>query len=77
MRGIINYVRDNEFRMIVLENKIDIVNYLDLLSMTEERVSVSTKKGRIVVKGENLSVQKLLNREILIVGTVTNIEMGE
>lgn len=77
MRGIINYVRDNEFRMLILENKIDIVNYLDLLSMTEERISLSTNMGRIIVHGNNLSVKKLLNQEILIIGKFTSIEMGE
>ena len=77
MRGIINYVRDDEFRMLVLENKIDIVNYLDLLSMTEERISISANMGRIIVHGSNLSVKKLLNKEILIIGKFTSIEMGE
>ena len=77
MQGIINYIRDNEFKMIVLENKIDIVNYLDLLSMNDERVSVSTSFGRIVIKGNDLTVKKLLNKEVLIVGKFMSIEMGE
>ncbi len=77
MHGIIDYVRDDEFRMIVLENKIDIINYLELLSMNEERISVSISSGRIVIRGNDLSVKKLLNKEIMIVGKILNIEMGE
>lgn len=77
MHGVIDYVRDNEFRMLVLSNKIDIVNYLELLSMSEERVSITSATGRIVIRGEGLSVKKLLNREILIVGKFSSIEMGE
>ena len=41
MNGVIDYIRDNEFKMLVLEEKIDVVNYLDLLTMDEKRVSFS------------------------------------
>lgn len=77
MRGIINYIKDNEFRMNILKNKINIVNYNELLSMSEQRVSLNTPLGRIVIKGNSLLVKKLLNNEILIVGNITNIEMGD
>lgn len=77
MKGIINYVKDNEFRMLVLENKINIVNYHNLLSMEEERISLTSPIGRIVIKGNSLSVKKLLNKEILVVGYITSIEMGD
>ena len=50
---------------------------IDLLSMSEERVSITTKIGRIIIKGKDLAVKKLLNKEILIKGYITNIEMGD
>lgn len=77
MKGIVNYIRDNDFRMNIIKNKIDIVNYIDLLSMSEERVSLTSSLGRIVIKGNSLSVKKLLNKEILIVGNIISIEMGD
>lgn len=77
MKGIVDYIKDNEFRMNVLKNKIDIINYLDLLSMSDERISLTSSIGRIVIKGESLIVKKLLNKEILIVGTIYSIEMGD
>lgn len=77
MNGVIDYIRDNEFKMLVLEEKIDVVNYLDLLTMDEKRVSFTTKTGRVIIRGENLSVKKLLDKEVLIVGQIKTIEMGE
>ena len=77
MRGIINYIKDNEFRMNVMENRINIVNYHDLLSMSEERVSFTSSIGRVVIKGNSLTVKKLLNKELLIVGNISSIEMGD
>ena len=77
MKGIINYIRNDEFKMLVLNQKINIVNYTNILSMTEERISLTTSIGRIIIKGINLSVKKLLNKEVLIEGTILNIEIGD
>ncbi|MBQ7105035.1 MAG: YabP/YqfC family sporulation protein [Bacilli bacterium] len=77
MSGIINYIRDNEFRINIYENKVNIVNYIDLLSMEEERISLTSSIGRVIIKGNNLSVKKLLNKELLIVGKINNIEIGD
>jgi len=77
MRGIINYIKDNEFKMLILNKKINIVNYTNLLSMSEERISLISTIGRIVIKGKDLSVKKLLNQEILIEGIFSTIEIGD
>lgn len=77
MRGIINYIKDNEFRMNVLEKKINIINYKELLSMEEDKILLLTSIGKIIIKGNDLTVTKLLNKELLIVGNVTNIEIGD
>lgn len=77
MKGIINYIRNDEFKMLILDKKINIVNYTNILSMTEERISIMTSIGRIIIKGINLSVKKLLNKEVLIEGTILNIEIGD
>ena len=77
MKGIINYIRNDEFKMLILAKKINIVNYTNILSMTEERISIVTSIGRIIIKGSNLSVKKLLNKEVLIEGTILNIEIGD
>lgn len=77
MKGIINYIRNDEFKMLILAKKINIVNYTNILSMTEERISIVTSIGRIIIKGSNLSVKKLLNKEVLIEGIILNIEIGD
>lgn len=77
MKGIINYIKDNEFRMNVLDKKINIINYKELLSMEEDKILLFSSIGKITIKGNNLSVTKLLNKELLVVGKVTNIEIGD
>jgi len=77
MTGITNYIKDNDFKITIIKNKININNYLELLSMSEERVSLTSTIGRIIIKGSSLSVKKLLNKEILIVGNIMSIEIGD
>lgn len=69
------YIKDEEFRLTIFEDRIYATNYQEILSLEEERISIRTKKSRIIIKGKNLTLNKLLDFEILIVGEVSNIEV--
>lgn len=68
------YINDDEFRLTVLENRIYIINYLKIISLDDDRISFLTKKGRVIIKGSKLSLNKMLDDEVLISGVVSNIE---
>lgn len=70
-----DYINDNEFRMTVFIDRIHIINYLKILSLEEERVSFLTTKGRVIIKGNHLCLNKLLDDEVLVSGNVLNIEV--
>ena len=72
---IIEYINDDEFRLTVLENRIYIINYLKIISLDDDRISFLTKKGRVIIKGSKLSLNKMLDDEVLIGGVVSNIEV--
>lgn len=69
------YINDDEFRLTVLENRIYIINYLKIISLDDDRISFLTKKGRVIIKGSKLSLNKMLDDEVLIGGIVSNIEV--
>lgn len=77
MKGIINYINDDDFKLLMINKKININNYTNILSMTDTRISLISKIGRIVIKGEDLIVKKLLNKEVLIEGNISSIEIGD
>lgn len=77
MKGIINYIKDDDFKLLMINKKININNYTNILSMTDTRISLISKIGRVVIKGENLIVKKLLNNEVLIEGNISSIEIGD
>lgn len=70
------YIKDDEFRLTIFENRIYAINYQEILSLEEERISIHTKNSRIIIKGHNLTLNKLLDKEILIAGEVSNIEVS-
>ena len=74
LNKIKDYINDQEFRMTIFNDRIHIINYLKILSLEDERVSFLTTKGRVIIKGKNLCLNKLLDDEVLVSGKVLNIE---
>lgn len=69
------YISDTEFRITIFYDRIYIVNYKEILSLEDERISFLTDKGRVIIKGINLTLNKLLDKEVLISGKVLDIEV--
>ena len=69
------YINDNEFRITVFADRVHVINFLNIVSLEEERISFITNKGRVIIKGKNLCLNKLLDDEVLISGTIMNIEV--
>ena len=75
VRKVRDYLLDDEFKMIVLNNKINISNYDLIEYLDSDMVVVKYDGGKISIKGDNLTVSKLLNNEILISGIIKEIGM--
>ena len=44
------------------------------MSLEDNRISVKYSNGTIIIKGNNLSINKLLEQEMLITGDIKSIE---
>lgn len=67
-------ILENEFRMIVFLNKINIVNYKEIIDLKDNLIVIKTEKI-IEIKGENLILNKMLNNELLVTGTIKKINI--
>ena len=74
INGIRSYVLENDLKITILNNKINIVNYKDIGHFDSNKIIVKTDIGDVIIKGSDLVVSKLLNSEILITGNFSNIE---
>ncbi len=72
--SIDSYIKENEVKIIILEKKINIVNYIDIGHFDSNKIVVKVKDKDIIIKGNDLVVSKLMNNEILITGSYNNIE---
>lgn len=70
------YIKDEEFRLTIFSNRLHVVNYVEMLSLSSDRISFLTDKFRIVIKGKDLTVNKLLDKEVLILGVILNVEVN-
>lgn len=76
--GIKSYILDNEFKIIILNNKINITNYLEMGHFDNNKVIVrylnQNKEKTLVVNGKNLIVSRLKSKEVLVEGNINNME---
>ena len=73
-KGIKSFIIEDNLKIVILENKIDIVNYLDIGSFDSTKIIVKTDSKDVIIKGKNLVVSKLMSNEVLITGEFNTIE---
>ena len=72
---ISNYINDKEFRFTVYDNKIHIINFNKIITLEDNYISILSSNKKINIKGSNLVLVKLLDNELLIKGSISNIEV--
>ena len=55
------------------DNYLYVFNYLNLDLLTNKKIVLKLEKFKLLIKGENLFISKLLPQEILIKGKIENI----
>ena len=75
LEKISNYVNDKEFRLTLYNDKIHIINYKKIISLESNYLSILCLNKKILVTGNNLILSKILDNELLIKGTINNIEV--
>ena len=74
LKNLSNYILEDDFKIVYLPNKLDVVNYECIDHFDIDKIIVRYSGGIVVIKGENLIISKLLNDEILVLGIIKNIE---
>ncbi len=72
--GIRSYIMEDDVKITIINNKINITNYIDIGHFDSNKIVVKLNNKDIIIKGNNLVVSKLLDSEILITGEFNNIE---
>lgn len=68
------YIYDNKFQLLVVDNTINILNYEELISFSDIKVIIKCKNNNLTINGKNLIINKMISNELLIKGVITSIE---
>lgn len=69
-----DYIIDDKFKIMIEINKINIQNYENLVSFSDNLICIKKEKLKINIVGENLSIINLLKDELLVIGDIIKIE---
>ena len=75
MRRIKEYLNSSKLKMNYSDNKLNIVNYDEIILLTEEKIILLKDKKQIIIKGSSLTLLKILDDEVLINGSIKTIEL--
>ncbi len=71
------YIMEDEFEVKLLNNRINILNYGTIDHLDSNKIIIRYKQGKITINGNNLVLSKLLKDELLIIGKIKNIDLGD
>lgn len=75
LKNIREYIDSSEFRLTLLKERVNIVNYKELLQINSKEMILTNSTSTIKIIGDNLVLAKLLEREVLITGLISKIEV--
>ena len=73
--SISKYLLENDFKMVLTDNYIDILNYQEVSLFDDNRIIIKNENGIITIFGNNLIISKWMDNEILVNGEVIKIEL--
>lgn len=70
------YLYDREYKIIIKENYVDIINYDEIIDFTLTYISVKYKDKTICIEGNDLTINKMVDNEVLVMGKISNIRIN-
>ena len=68
------YLVDNSNKVTIEKDRVHIINYIEIVDFSRDKVIVKYSDGLIILIGHDLVVSKMLDDELLIMGKLFSIE---
>jgi len=75
IKKLVNYIKNDELKIICTNMSVNIINYDVIMDVEDTYVRLLHNNKQLLIKGNNLKLNKLLDREILITGNINKIEL--
>ena len=70
-----NYLYDREYKIIIKENYVDIINYDEIIDFSTLKIAVKYKNKKITIEGTNLVISKMVDNEVLVTGNIATVSI--
>ncbi len=70
-----NYLIDKKYKIIIMKNYLDIINYDEILDFSDKEINVRYKEGITKIIGDNLFISKMLDDEIVVIGNIISLDI--
>ncbi len=77
IENFINYIKVDEFLIGIYNSSVHIFNYLRIIDISNDIITILVKEKKIEIKGHNLLIKKLDKNEILINGNIKRVDLIE
>lgn len=68
--NIKSFLYDKDYFINIFDNYIHVFNYLDLNHFSDDQISLKMQEFTLIINGQNLCIVKMMEKEILIQGTI-------
>lgn len=68
------YLVDNGYKVTISKGEVHIVNYVEIVDFSSNRVVVKYRDGITILSGSGLVVSKMMEDELLITGKLKSVE---
>ncbi len=69
------YLNNNDFKMIYTAKYLNIVNYIKIIILEDNKIDISIPNQILKIKGENLKLKRIMNSELLIEGYISELKL--
>ena len=77
VRNLYNFLDHSSFHIDIYDNKIHICNYKRIISLGSSKIIIKTNDKKVSLIGNNFSLNKLADNEILIIGNLESLEIKD
>ncbi len=76
-QNLTRIINDSSFKIIFCFDKIDVINYDELLVLEDNLILIKSFNKIIKIKGKNLVMKKLESHELLVEGIINLVDLGD
>lgn len=71
--NLINFLYDKNYFISIYEDYIHVFNYIELINISSDKIEFKINNFKLIIKGTNLVLTKMLKNEVLIKGKLKEI----